>query len=328
MSDKTPHILTVDAARGLLALGVMLYHLLSYLRVADVPQLGTYGVYAFFAISGFSLYIAYRDRLGSAEAIRAYFVRRYFRIAPLFYTALLFHLWLVSVPSIGWYGLILNVTFFFGAMNPAEVSIITGGWSIGVEMVFYVIFPVLIALAGGRIERLAAIVLLSLMAQFMFVNHTLQGVGFDAGWVAYTQPVAFLGYFAAGCLVAEVYLRRPGAKGRAAWFIVAPSIMAFALAPLNYDTIMTGWLGAALTLCALTLVTGVAFLPEPTGLLRSVAIWLGRVSYPAYLLHPIVFNKLGDVFGTVIITILLSEVITRFIEEPARRFGRSLTKPT
>jgi peptidoglycan/LPS O-acetylase OafA/YrhL len=41
---NTNRILTVDFARGLMAVGVMLYHLLYYEGIISLPQLGSYAV--------------------------------------------------------------------------------------------------------------------------------------------------------------------------------------------------------------------------------------------------------------------------------------------
>ncbi|WP_411028208.1 hypothetical protein, partial [Salmonella sp. s59108] len=90
-----------------------------------------------------------------------------------------------------------------------------------------------------------------------------------------------------------------------------------------------------LAFATLAIVSAAAFLPEPTGRLRTVAHWLGILSYPMYLLHPLVHQFLLK-FGlatpitrsvlVVVLTVALSWAISRFVEVPARDYGRRLAK--
>ena len=48
-------VLGWDLLRGLCALTVASYHLLYWLKIVELPALGTYGVYMFFVLSGASL---------------------------------------------------------------------------------------------------------------------------------------------------------------------------------------------------------------------------------------------------------------------------------
>ena len=59
MPASSARIHALDALRGLLAIGIMAYHVLGWTHVASITTLGTYGVYAFFVLSGFALEWAY-----------------------------------------------------------------------------------------------------------------------------------------------------------------------------------------------------------------------------------------------------------------------------
>lgn len=324
-------IVTVDFLRGLLAVGVLFYHTMIYEGGPALPQIGRYGVYAFFVISGFALYTSYRDRLGSAAEVRAYFVARFWRIAPLYYTAVILSVAAFGVTGLSLTKVFLNVSLLFGFANPGETTMVVGGWSIGIEVAFYALFPVIVIACNG-LSRFAAATAILLVAQVIFANHILAGTTIVEAWNAYTQPLCFAGYFVAGCLLAEVYRQRPEWKGSpASWSIFGVALLAFIVAPRDSEAILTGPVGIVMTVSALSLVAGTAFLPEPQGTFRRFAEWLGGISYPIYLLHPIVYNFASKVpiAGahiplTLLATVALSHLVNRAIERPALRFAKSM----
>jgi peptidoglycan/LPS O-acetylase OafA/YrhL len=328
--------LTVDFARGLLAAGVFAYHVLYNERIAEAERVAYYAVYGFFVISGFALYVTYRDRLGSLAGVADYLRRRFFRIAPLYYFAAALHLLLLPHPADLWYRAFLNFTLLFGFANPGATSLVGGGWSIGIELVFYVLFPVIIAAAGASLPRLGALAGVATVAMIWFANHALADHPTMATvWAAYTQPIAFFGYFAAGCLIGELFLRYGARlKGHpAALPLAALALTPFVVVHADYPTgLLTGWTGVVLTASTIGFVAAVAFMAEPRGGLRVVADWFGRLSYPVYLLHGLVHYLLltsglgGPAFriaAATVLTVALATLSNRFLEEPARRFGRA-----
>jgi peptidoglycan/LPS O-acetylase OafA/YrhL len=88
----------VDSLRGLAALYIVVYHmaLVPHPRLeaphwaqAVVLSGGT-AVTLFFVVSAFSLCHTMNAHAGELHAVRDFFIRRLFRIAPLFYAMLLF----------------------------------------------------------------------------------------------------------------------------------------------------------------------------------------------------------------------------------------------
>lgn len=304
----------------------MLYHLFAWEAGVAVERVAYYAVYAFFIISGFSLYISYCDRLESAAQIRHFMVKRFKRIVPLFYTVLLLHLVLKGYAPQDWKSLPANLTLMFGVMNPGETSILAGGWSIGVEMVFYLVFPVAVLCCERSLLRLAILFCIAFAMQLLFVNHVMRGhdTMANGAWVAYTQPVAFGGYFFAGCLLGELYKRFSHLKG-APWAVPAALafLAVFAVVRVDVPTaLLKGPIGLMLAATTIAFIAATAFIREPTGTLRTVAGWFGALSYPVYLLHPLVQHKLtglpfpaGIRIGLIVfLTIGLSWLVTRYIE--------------
>lgn len=85
----------IDALRGFAVLGVVMVHTGQY--IPDLPSWfrnitdnGAYGVQLFFILSAFTLYLSMEKRGQLGDSNLNFFIRRYFRIAPLFYLALFF----------------------------------------------------------------------------------------------------------------------------------------------------------------------------------------------------------------------------------------------
>jgi peptidoglycan/LPS O-acetylase OafA/YrhL len=193
----------LDAIRGLLAIGVMVYHV-----VPGAPELlGTYGVYLFFTLSGFALEHVYGGRL----EVGRFALARIARLAPLWVPIVLLSAWLYGVADPG--RILLNLTGAFGFVHPGATSIVTGGWSIGIEAVCYVLFPFLSRLST---RGLAVLTIAALSLRFGWLTVVWPaGATLADVWVAYTELPSFLVFFVAGMLMAR-RARWPEWRGTAA----------------------------------------------------------------------------------------------------------------
>lgn len=331
MTSIRHYVHSVDFARGIAAVGVMVYHLLYGEGIAAYERVAYYCVYAFFVISGFSLYITYRDRLATATDLRRYAVKRFMRIAPLFYLACLLQVALIGWPGRAWSIIPLNLSLAFGFANPGANSMIMGGWSIGIEMVFYLILPFVIIGLGGSLKALAALTLMSIAVMVGFTNSVLTGHATMEGvWPAYTQPLAFFGYFAFGCLIGEMYLTfHRELKGRRVFgILIILGLTPFLWIQVDAPTdMLKGWIGLTLMGSTMLVVMATAFVREPQGLTLYLARWLGRLSYSVYLLHPIVYlgfvspmltDSTARISATIVITVALSVLVYQFVEQRFR----------
>ncbi len=214
----------LDALRGLLALGVMGYHLSvwtglfptgSWLNMS-FSKLGNIGVSAFFILSGF---VAFRltdwTRL-QREGLGRYYLKRWLRLAPAFYLAVLLNvsLGLGMGPGPTPFHLVENLSLLFGLIHPNHALTI-GGWFVGVVVLLYLVHPLL---AWGR-ERYGPGLLLVLAAALWLwsLEPTLHGVMAERGsdrFHLYVMPRNQLWLLALGGLLAEVHRRIPW---RLAW---------------------------------------------------------------------------------------------------------------
>lgn len=338
-SKALGHVTSVDAARGLLAFSVMSFHVLSGENIAAYENIAYYAVYAFFTISGFSLWISYYGRLQSSRDIRAYLIKRFFRIAPLYYFALIIRILLEPLPATWPLDLLANVTLLLGFYNPGASSLITGGWSLGIEFVFYLLLPILLITVKSA-TALAAVTAAALVMQFMFINLVLGDAQVMTGplWAQYSQPASFVGYFLAGCLIGEVYrLSREKQKTYGLPFACF-ALLLFSIVQSPYPIgFLTGLRGLLLASLTIVFVASVAFAPRASGRLRGASEWLGMISYPVYLLHPLVHQVVRDldvptsplrILLVFAVTAALSSVVSRRLEVPLRELGRRLAAKT
>lgn len=314
-----------DFLRGLCALAVAFYHVFSWQGTAHFESWGRYGVYIFFVLSGASMYLAYERKFMLGYSPVKFIALRFARLAPLFVTVLLLKLAYVAVTgrslpeALGM--AVLNLSFLFGLGNPAATSQLIGGWSLGIEFLFYLMFPVLVAFVRGR--AWTALLVLSFVAQHLYVSDVLAGRTLAEAWVPYTQMLSFLFYFVAGCCIGRVIQQwnRPGSA--LAWLAFA--VLLAPLAACNGEQNLVGLMGLLLSLLAAAVVLAAAYLP-----LQGWGAWLadvlGKLSYGVYLLHPLVYLgskaalpahwPLLSAAGVVLASVVLALLAERYLEAP------------
>ncbi len=188
-------------------------------------------------LSGIALEHVYHARaLG-----RGFAVARIARLAPLWVPVVL-------VSSIA-YGLTnpwavaLNVTGAFGFI-PGYYSLVAGGWSIGMELVFYALFPLLRALST---RWLLVLVGAAYLLRTVWVHAVWSpGLTIHEVWTSYTLLPSFLVFFVLGIALARLGDRTSWTGRRAA--------LATVLGDLSYGTYLLHPLVYAGTRDALTTI--------------------------------------------------------------------------
>lgn len=305
--------------RGLALLIVIAGHLpgIHTNLIPKLDLLGTSktGVWLFFVLSAYLLSrpLASEMMLTGRQAVSAFFIRRAFRILPLYFVVLFYLVQSEQMPAgSAW----LHVAFVKGDF---------AFWTMPVEMAFYCLLPAFATIASLR----AALALLVLSVAIFLAS----------GPVALAENsifvVHYLVFFALGITVA--YLPKP--RNGTAIAIGGLCIMALtnvkvlsmtglpspiAFAPIN---------GAG---CALLLygATNSAVLQSIFSV--TALAWLGRVSFGAYLMHYHILFALEDIpvhpalKGLVVLAVVVAAATAAHfsVERPMNDLGHWLARRT
>ena len=354
----------IDLLRGLAICLVLLNHINMQLLFASVPfsrgwapQLvysllwnGQQGVQIFFAISGFVITATTLRRWGSPGAVnlRSFYLLRLARIAPLLLSLLLvlsvLHLagvrhFIVSAKTGGLGRALLAALTFHINLLEARRGYLPGSWdilwSLSVEEMFYLGFPLLCRLLG-RAKLLAA-----LLCCFVLLGPFARTV-FSRGsevWREYSY-LGGIDAIALGCLAALLPWR-PNHRHCKLLAATGATLLLFTLAwSLKAYQLGLGRSGLYMTLVALgtcLLILAAAETQWQSPPLLAPLRRIGQQSYEVYLTHIFVvvtlftvFRKLGKplplvslLFAVVILCAgILGELVGRFYSEPANRLLR------
>jgi peptidoglycan/LPS O-acetylase OafA/YrhL len=371
------HFDFVDALRGWAFLAVLMAHLdmrLVFPSAAAaffVPGTG-HGVQLFFVISAFTLFFSLHLRkMNGQGALGSFLVRRFFRIAPMFWAAAFFYLALEGFKKL--YGIphevtpwrVLSTLLFLHGWRPDTINnVVPGGWTIAVEMNFYLLLPFFFKYVTSLKKALLCVVssLVFFAVANFFYGHGLMPPGcprdqaelFLRFWLPSQLPVFSLG-FVLFFLVRNRLDRGcerlgPADRGkdrRRAWvlLLIAAGILLGARA-LDTDS---SFHHLVFGLGFFFLAWAVAIRPF-SFLVNRFTDYVGKVSYSAYLCHFFVvdvvvgtFFKLAMKFHWPFLpnlyfvalylvslagTLCVSSITYRWIETPFQNLGKRINHRT
>jgi peptidoglycan/LPS O-acetylase OafA/YrhL len=350
----------IDILRGLSIFFVLMNHVNMRLYLSDIhyadglpAQLassliwnGQRGVQIFFCISGFLIASTSIRRWGSLPAIkvRTFYLLRFARIAPLFLALLLLlsilHLsqitdFVISEKTGGLAGALFSaLTFRINVLEatrgylPANWDIL---WSLSVEELFYLIFPLACGVVGRY--RLTIGLLVLLIGLGPFARSTLaQGNGI---WEEYSY-LGSMDAIAMGVLTALIasHIRLPP-SGLFCCTIIGVSLTAFSLGctkivrSWGFNRIGIGMTILAIGTCLVIFAASQSRWRAPQ--LLYPLLKLGERSYEIYLTHMFVILGLFHLFvrigspgdmipvlflGSILFSGILGEIVARFFSEP------------
>jgi peptidoglycan/LPS O-acetylase OafA/YrhL len=148
----------IDALRGLAILMVLANHVALVVPGLSAPlemaaRFGQMGVQLFFVVSAYTLCLSWQQRrTGEPQPLLRFALRRLCRIAPLYWLGIALFAGIhfaqpgpTAAEPFTAAHVAANVFFVHGFVPAANNVIVPGGWSIGTEMAFYALFPLLMA---------------------------------------------------------------------------------------------------------------------------------------------------------------------------------------
>jgi peptidoglycan/LPS O-acetylase OafA/YrhL len=287
----------IDGLRAIAVLLVLVFHF----GLVGLGDAGFVGVDIFFVISGYLISsIIWRELEEGRFALGHFYVKRIRRLAPALIVVQLATLALAAISllpsetlSLGkeslFAQLYLSNIYYWRSINyfggQASSSFLLHTWSLGVEEQYYLVYP-LVMLAIYRLSRRAWVPTLLLLCLGSFALNLIL-VTLKPQATFYLLPTRAW-QMMLGALLAQGQSRLAGhAAVRTGAGVAAILLLAVALAIYGPGISVPGWFallpaGAA----GLFLLAGAGEgSPISRMLATPVAVWIGRLSYPLYLVH-------------------------------------------
>jgi peptidoglycan/LPS O-acetylase OafA/YrhL len=194
---------SLDLLRGVAILLVILIHTWQaapgYFKVTnDLVGYGPYGVQLFFIISGYTMMLTFGKEV-NANSVLAFYTRRLFRIVPLFWAVGLMYLArkgfrpnYFAPDGVSFSDVLLTFSLLQWLTPTSFNSVVPGGWSIAVELQFYLVFPLFIYLfrrVKGR-QSIAPYVLVAFI--YLVGQYAAQNLVLPALYPRYPESQKYL----------------------------------------------------------------------------------------------------------------------------------------
>jgi peptidoglycan/LPS O-acetylase OafA/YrhL len=353
----------IDSIRGIAIIMVIFGHIGQEIRgLSSVPHLltsyGQMGVQLFFVASAYTLCLSTSNRISETQSLKKYAIRRFFRIAPVYYLGLLGYLLLELL--LGWnktglfivpekysvINILMNFLFFHGFYPPANNNIVPGGWSIGTEMAFYVLFPLLFLAAKKWATAAFGKALLLLFVLLCFSQLLIVLIAISSGQIVKNNSFMYynlVNQIPVFCIGIIYYLYEKKSVFNFNWkFDLLAFLMFTSCSLILWNSNLQGSFSLIPFLSAISFVFLINIFKKIESLNFNYLIKLGTVSYSMYIIHFIFLNfsskaslNLSDYLNknillilmfilTVIVTFAFAALSERYIEKPFINLGKKI----
>jgi peptidoglycan/LPS O-acetylase OafA/YrhL len=350
MSKLRWHLGQLDAMRGIAVLGTVAVHsayLFPQTHLGPILFSGQRGVQLFFIVSAFTLFLSFDNRKEEKRPTTNFFLRRVFRLVPLYYCMILFAVIFDPKTAGNWYQILLAAFFLHGFHPDTIPHGAAGGWTLANEFMFYLCLPLAFKRIASLWDAVWAYVLITPLCwaccHFLAYRYPTRADFYTFLFFPAELPVFLTGIV---CFFLWKELQAPissmSSRNRIAlsMSVLAVAFTFYCMAlPVSDNNLYPTTL-----ICSLLLLS--ALLHEWGLLVNRVTIFLGKISFSVYLLHSFILHRfasfldslatrhlipgrevyltLDRFLGTLIITVPLATLTWMFIEEPGIRMGRRL----
>lgn len=300
--------------------------------IGRMVQAGSFGVDLFFCLSAFLItrLILIEIQQTGVLNVRAFYIRRILRIWPLYIAAVVGIFVVLPIFGVGEFSESRIAAFLLFSGNWWVASGYDGGlashlWSISVEEHFYLVWPMLIILFGWRRIGVLALTFM-LISSVSRIAADILHASPEMRWMntfLRLEPLA-VGAFLAYKLPRDFELSTSARLGFALVGAAIPPVclMVFGLNTI-WDVVTYPMVALA---CGLILV-GVLQPSGGTLLANSATVYLGKISYGLYVIHPLAiyfcaqyeFSRGVMPVVTLAVTITGAAISYRLIEKPFLR---------
>lgn len=345
----------IDSLRGIAILLVLLIHVSQLIDrqffnpgMISFFENGQLGVQLFFMVSAYTLMLSNYAREGENGFNRNFFIRRFFRIAPLYYLVTFYYaferylgfdpsLFAENIQSFPFVKLITGMLFINGLYPTTINSFVPGGWSIAIEMLFYATLPFIFKRVRSLNQSIVllfcsvfAAVIFSYITAFPFFNRA----GFPMFNFLNQFPIFSLGIVA--FFIHKDGLTNINSKN---YFLLAILFLAYCYLPFPYYMHYSVFF--------LLLLLGLSKNPLPI-IVNPVITFIGKISFSIYLIHFAVLywtkkitdpylqsldNKIESYLYLVLLYVfvlavssIISYVSYKFVEIPGQQMGKRIIK--
>lgn len=302
-----------------------------------LSQQANIGVSYFFILSGFVMIIAYGHK--TKISYLNYIKRRIARIYPVYFLGIILLLvyYLTKQIPIDFRGLIYNLTMVQAWIPGKALSFNTPGWSLSVELFFYVSFPILFNVFYSKwtIKKTFIIILLFFIAS-QIILHWLINSSFYSGSPSkshdfiFYSPIMHLNEFLIGNISGLIFIKRKKRKNYDWRILGLFTLLLLLLKFINGINFHNGML-------AFVFVPLIVLISSNDGIITKIfsnkhLVFLGEISYGLYILQKPVYDWVNELlkylnvdnsiiifYSSLIVLIIISAMSYKYIESPLRK---------
>lgn len=291
MAGKQIDALT--STRGFAALLIVIFHFglerFPFVHMQPFFSKGNMGVSYFYVLSGFIMCMVYKQQTISYGG---YMKRRMARIAPVYYLAILISI----LPTIFdhydrhlpyakdfWKNVLLSVGFLQSFIPGHAMGVNAPGWSLSVEMFFYLLFPLLLLLYRKNEKRFVwmvlAVFIISQLSHLWLISIEATGMKKLHEFIYY-NPINHLNEFTAGMAGCYFYEQSMAHNKLQRW----PSILMLLAIIIVVMYLPVSMHNGLLSPLYILFIITVA-MQQPRFLNWRPLVYAGEISYGIYILQ-------------------------------------------